>query len=88
MPPATNVHLSDASVVLNGLQQLTIILGVILGVYLLLRKFIPNRYKNLVLLLVGLWIITVVFQYAFSTYNYFHVFRPAQREYQRQSQRL
>lgn len=87
MSPTTNITLNDFHVILNGIEWLTIILAVVLAVTLLLNKkdIIPVLYRKFVVVLVGFWILAVVFQYVISTYNYVHAIRPLQKEAQRQS---
>ena len=85
MFPTNNIGLNDASVVLHGIEKLALILGVTIVVSLLLRKkdFIPPKYKNLILLLVGSWVLAISFQYVVSTYNYVDTFRPMYKNLER-----
>lgn len=74
---AVNVRLYDSLEALQGLQQVTIILALlIIGYSLFRKKSLSTNAKQFLWVMAAVWVIASVTVYIYSVHNYLHDVRP------------
>jgi hypothetical protein len=84
---STNIVLNDTQVVLQGLEQAAVIAVVLAVLYIALGKkgLVPAKFKQLLIVVAGVWVLAIALQYTIQVYNYIHYVRPLQQSLRRQN---